>query len=77
MAGIGPNGIVTTHPSSGEKICVGCEYWTGARDVTYNGTAATSRDKYAAFCKMKKADTLPNQPCLCTPNKFMKWSYLK
>ena len=77
MAGIGSNGSVTTYPNTGEKLCAGCDYWTGARDVTYNGTAATSRDKDAAFCRMKKADTLRNQPCLCTPKKFMKWSYLK
>ena len=77
MAGIGPNGAVTTHPSCGEKICAGCEYWTGAREVTYNGTASTTRDNRAAMCKMKKAQTFPQQPCVCTPSKFEKWSWLK
>lgn len=77
MAGIGANGSVTTHPNCGEKMCVGCEYWTGIREVTYNGTAATSKDNKSAFCKMKKANTYPNQPCLCTPISFKKWTYLK
>ncbi|MBE6846279.1 MAG: hypothetical protein E7508_11430 [Ruminococcus sp.] len=74
---IGPNGAVTTFPNCGEKTCVACEYWTGSRSVTYNGSAATSRDNKAALCTMKKSQTFPQQPCLCTPNKFIKWSQLK
>ena len=44
MAFLGANGSVTSIPNSGEKICVGCEYWKGSRDITYNGTGATSMD---------------------------------
>ena len=77
MPSLGPNGIVTSHPNAGEKNCVACEYWIGARDVTYNGSAATSKSNRAAKCVMKKTDTFPQQPCLCTPNQFKKWSWLK
>lgn len=77
MAGIGANGSITTYPNCGEKLCAGCEYWTGIREVTYNGTAATSKDNKSAFCIMKRINTYPNQPCLCMPNGFKKWHYLK
>ena len=77
MAGLGPNGMVTTHPNCGEKICVGCEHWTGSREVTHMGFAATSKDSKPAFCKMKKGDTYPINVCSCSINKFEKWSWLK
>ncbi len=77
MAGVGANGSVTVHPNCGEKCCVACEYWTGIREVTYNGTAATSRDGQSAFCTMKKENTFPINVCRCNPNSFKKWSYLK
>ena len=77
MAFLGANGSVTSIPSSGEKICVGCEYWKGSRDITYNGTGATSMDDSPAFCTLKKADTYPGQPCSCSGIRFKKWSYLK
>ena len=77
MASIGINGIVTSHPNCGEKMCVACEHWQGERDVTFNGSAATSKSNRSAFCNMKHSNTFPQQPCLCTPNKFIKWNQLK
>lgn len=77
MSLLGSNGVVTTLPNGGEKICVGCEYWTGARDVTSMGEGATSKNGESAFCILKKANTYPGQPCSCPTISFKKWSYLK
>ena len=66
MAFLGSNGIVTSIPNCGEKICVGCEYWTGTREITYNGSGATSKNGNSAFCVLKKANTFPGQPCSCS-----------
>ena len=73
MAWVGAVGIVTTFPSSGEKLCVGCEYWKGERDITNNGTSATSRSGSDAFCVIKKNKNFPTGTC----SNFKKWSYLK
>lgn len=73
----GSNGSVTSIPCNGEKICVGCDYWKGQRKVSNNGTGATSHDSGSAYCIMKKSNTFPNQPCTCSPQKFIKWEYLK
>lgn len=77
MAGIGVNGAVTTYPNTGEKLCAGCEYWMGTRDVVQMGTGAASKNGNGAMCKMKNSSTYPQQPCTCAPNKFTKWSRLK
>ena len=77
MAGIGANGAVTTYPNMGEKMCAGCEYWMGTREVAQMGTAAASKNGSAAICKMKNSFTYPQQACTCTPNRFTKWSRLK
>lgn len=77
MAGIGANGSVTTYPGSGEKICAGCEYWQGQREVAGNGFAAHTLNNRPAACPMKKADVYPGNVCSCMPSKFKKWTYLK
>lgn len=77
MAGIGANGSVTTFPNNGEKLCAGCEYWAGERKITQMGTAASSLNGNSAMCKIRKSATFPQQPCLCTPIKYIKWSVLK
>lgn len=77
MAGMGANGSVTTYPNNGEKLCAGCEYWTGTRTVTQMGTAASSINGKSAMCKMKNSLTFPQQACTCSQSKFTKWSKLK
>jgi len=77
MPGIGANGSVTTFPANGEKVCAGCEYWRGVREVTYSGSCATTPNGQAARCVKKNGNTLPNSPCLCSPQCFQKWNELK
>lgn len=77
MAGIGANGSVTTYPNTGEKLCAGCEYWTGARNAVQMSTAAATKNGSAAICRKKNSSTFPQQPCTCSPNSFTKWSRLK
>lgn len=77
MAFIGQGGVVTTFPNTGEKLCVGCDYWKGPREIGYNGTAAISKGKEPALCVMKKGNTYPNAPCSCNTISFKAWSYLK
>ncbi|HRU97406.1 hypothetical protein [Ruminococcus sp. XPD3002] len=73
MAFRGAVGIITSFPNHNEKHCVGCEHWKGERDITYGGTAATSKNGSQAFCVMRKNNTLPDYGC----NNFKKWTYLK
>ena len=77
MAMLGQNGKVTTFPNNGEKLCVGCEYWRGPRELTYNGSAATSVSGQPAMCEIKRANVLPQQPCACPTIKFEKWRLIK
>jgi hypothetical protein len=77
MAGIGPNGRFTSHPNCGEKHCVACEHWTGARELSYNGTAATSLSSQGAMCTVKRAVVTPNLGCSCSTMKFEKWRLIK
>lgn len=77
MATLGPNGKVTTFPNNGEKICVGCEYWKGARELTNNGNAATSLSGQPAMCEMKRASVYPQQPCSCPSSRFEKWHVIR
>lgn len=71
------NGTYTTFPNSGEKICVGCEYWTGRRELTYNGTAATSVNGEPAMCECKREKVYPQRPCSCSSCKFRKWHMIR
>ncbi|MBQ8922215.1 MAG: hypothetical protein IJ060_08665 [Oscillospiraceae bacterium] len=75
MAMIGQNGKVTSFPNTGEKLCVSCEYWMGARELTNNGNAATSMSNRGAMCEMKRASTFPSQPCQCA--KYTKWRMIR
>ena len=70
---VGPGGIITTFPNGGEKLCAGCEYWCGGRDVTNLGTTATCRNNNSAICSMTNKETLPSFSC----HKFVKWSRIK
>lgn len=73
MAFIGKG--VTSFPNNGEKLCVSCEYWTGYREITYNGSAATSTSMRAAMCEACRKEVLPNQPCVCA--SFKKWRLIR
>lgn len=77
MALLGQNGKVTTFPNNGEKICVGCEHWMGARELTNNGYAATSSSGQPAMCEIKRAEVFPQRPCSCPCIKFEKWRMIK
>lgn len=77
MAFLGPNGSVTSFPNSGEKHCVACEHWCGARELSYNGTAATSMSGHPAVCEIKRVNVFPQQACSCPTMKFQKWHLIK
>ena len=69
-------------PQKGSSIrvilcCVVCEYWCGARELSYNGTAATRLSGRPAMCEIKRADVFPQQPCACPTMKFHKWHLIK
>ena len=73
----GQNGVITSFVNGSEKVCVTCEYWTGGRDITYNGTAATSHSSGSAYCIKKGSDTFPNAACTCNGQKYEAWHSLK
>ena len=75
MALNGPNGKVTSYPNTGEKVCVSCEYWKGAREVMNNGNAAAGMTGQGGMCEVKRTSTFPAQPCLC--GKYAKWRMLR
>lgn len=77
MSLIGTGGKVTSFPNHGEKICVGCEHWCGARELTNMGFAATSLSNQGAMCEIKRGTTYPNQSCSCPGIKFEKWRLIK
>lgn len=77
MALIGQGGKITSFPNNGEKLCVACEHWYGARELTNMGNAATSISNQGAMCEMKRSVTYPNQPCTCPSSKFEKWHLIK
>ena len=77
MAMIGQGGKITSFPNNGEKHCVACEHWCGARELSYNGTAATSISNQGAMCAIKRSVTYPNQACSCPTSKFEKWRMIK
>lgn len=77
MAHLGPNGIVTSFPNTGEKLCVACEYWTGPRELTNSGYAASSLNGNPAMCESKRDRVYPQSPCSCPTVKFMKWRMIR
>lgn len=77
MALLGANGVVTTMPCGGEKICVGCDYWTGERNLSCNGLGATSKNGDPAYCTKKDEVTRPSETCSSEDNMFKKWNFLK
>ena len=77
MAFLGQNGKITTFPNNGEKMCVAWEYWCGARELTYYGSAATSLSGQPAMCEIKRANVFPQQGCSCPTPQFQKWHLIK
>ena len=77
MALLGANGVVTSFPNTGEKLCVACEYWTGRRELTNNGNSATSVNGEPAMCECKRDRVYPQRPCSCPSSKFVKWHLIR
>ncbi len=75
MGMVGQNGKYTSFPNTGEKVCVSCEHWKGAREATNNGNSATSMSGQGAICEIKRTSTFPAQPCVC--GKYSKWRMIR
>ena len=71
---VGTNGVITSFPNNGEKCCVSCEHWCGGREISYIGSAATSKSKESALCELKRTVVFPQQGCTI---HYQKWHLLK
>lgn len=75
MAHIGQGGNITSFPNTGEKHCVSCDNWNGPRELSFNGSAATSLAVAPARCDACGKNTLPTQPCSC--GRYAKWRSIR